>query len=247
MPASPNQNTADNRSNKGKVAAIVIISCLLVATTIVALFIYPGLLMDKPSDGHVSDAGNNNNNGNATQTTPAPSTPEVNPVSLLLLEMRDELNELFVSNGFWDAAFAFIDYQGLVINLQTSILYSQNTFDISQSGADILRLIGPYIATSGLPVFIEGHTDNVPVSPAYADNDALSLQWATGVSEFFVNENLLESSGVTAYGSGMEHSIVGNSTPEERQINNRVEISLIHNFGYLFLDEHAQNEHKPSP
>ena len=77
---------------------------------------------------------------------------------------------------------------------------------------------------------IEGHTDNYPVSsPEYPTSWDLSTARAVTILRYFVEKGGIAPSRVSAAGFGKYRPLFSNDTPEEREQNRRVVISLLKN------------------
>jgi chemotaxis protein MotB len=96
---------------------------------------------------------------------------------------------------------------------------------------EMLNLMAPIIleyAEQGHTVVIEGHADNVPMSPGspFIDNWGLSAQRAVSVLRHLVNTWGVPAQSIQATGMGDMHPIYSNDTPEGRANNRRVEIKI---------------------
>ncbi|MCR5801725.1 MAG: flagellar motor protein MotB [Lachnospiraceae bacterium] len=76
---------------------------------------------------------------------------------------------------------------------------------------------------------IDGHTDNVPMSGKYHDNEELSSARALSVFYYLVNNSNLDPLMLKHSGMGERVPVADNSTPEGRARNRRVEIRIYNN------------------
>jgi chemotaxis protein MotB len=77
-------------------------------------------------------------------------------------------------------------------------------------------------------VFIEGHTDDRPISTArFPDNWSLSSGRAESVGRYFIEFSGIDPKKITAIGRGEYQPIATNDTAEGRQQNRRVEIRIV--------------------
>jgi chemotaxis protein MotB len=80
-------------------------------------------------------------------------------------------------------------------------------------------------------VRVEGHTDNVPISPALAgkfrSNWELSTARATNVVRFLQEKVGIDPARLEAVGLSEFHPVAANATPEGRSQNRRIEIALL--------------------
>jgi chemotaxis protein MotB len=73
--------------------------------------------------------------------------------------------------------------------------------------------------------FIDGHTDNVPLSAdRFSSNDQLSLARATSVMNYLINRCAVPPEKLALGGYGSSHPMADNSIPAGRAMNRRVEI-----------------------
>ncbi len=79
-----------------------------------------------------------------------------------------------------------------------------------------------------LEIRIEGYTDNIPIHNwQYRSNWELSAARAIAVVRYFIEEHQFQPEVLQAMGYGEYNPLVPNDTPENRQMNRRVEIKLV--------------------
>ena len=93
----------------------------------------------------------------------------------------------------------------------------------------IKELVPDIEASSGHRVIIEGHTDNIPISPSYErrykDNRELSFLRAKAVADILVEQGI-SPERISVIGYGDTRPIASNETVEGRVKNRRVEVKL---------------------
>ncbi len=105
------------------------------------------------------------------------------------------------------------------------LLFSPGSAEIKDEMSPVLDRIAKFIQTSTYQVYIDGHTDNVPIhTTQYPSNDQLSLARAYNLMSHLVNENNLASVYMALAGYGESHPLGKNDTPEGREKNRRVEV-----------------------
>ena len=113
-------------------------------------------------------------------------------------------------------------------------LFDAVTFD---SGSDVIKPRGKVILNKiinalkdypGSKIFIEGHTDNVPIrkSKKFRDNWELSTHRALSVLYYILSRNELEPGVFSVAGFGEFEPAKDNDTPENRALNRRVNIAI---------------------
>lgn len=115
------------------------------------------------------------------------------------------------------------------IEVGQTILINNVFFDFGQSTLkkesfpELLRLISVLKSYPNMVIQIAGHTDNVG---ADADNLKLSQDRANAVRDYLTT-NGIESSRISAVGFGETKPKVNNDTDQNRQLNRRVEFSIL--------------------
>lgn len=105
------------------------------------------------------------------------------------------------------------------------LLFSPGRAEIKEEMKPVLDRIAKFTKTSTYQIYIDGHTDNVPIHTArYPSNDELSLARAYNLMSHLVNEKNLASVYIALAGYGESHPIDANDTREGREKNRRVEI-----------------------
>jgi len=119
----------------------------------------------------------------------------------------------------------------LTVNLVDKVLFDSGSVKIKPAGEEALKKISEVIKNyPDKRILIEGHTDNVPVSGSlktrFATNWELSATRATTVARLLADEGVTpERLGAAGYGEF--RPVAPNDTPEGRQQNRRIEISLL--------------------
>lgn len=165
-----------------------------------------------------------------TETTPVPANPpsaETNPlaeasaapaidVSGLEAALRSALSESIPPVEILPDGFA--------VALSEQILFAPGSTAISGQGQDVLRNIAPALAEFSGEVFIEGHTDNSPITTTlFPSNWELSTHRATSVTRLLI-EFGLSPTRMRAVGFGDTHPLADNQTPQGRAANRRVSL-----------------------
>ncbi|HXI21386.1 MAG TPA: flagellar motor protein MotB [Gemmatimonadales bacterium] len=120
----------------------------------------------------------------------------------------------------------------LRVSLVDRILFPSGEADITPAGLKVLARVGKVLkATTGKIVRVEGHTDNVAISPAlrktFPTNWELSTARATNVVRFLQDSVGIEPARLQAVGLSEYHPIASNDTPKGRGQNRRIEIGLL--------------------
>jgi chemotaxis protein MotB len=116
-------------------------------------------------------------------------------------------------------------YQTIRVMGETA--FDSGKSDIRPEMIPLLEKIGSALRGRKGEIIVCGHTDNVPVkSGPFKSNLRLSIARAATVAEFLINRTMIEPSRISTMGFGEYRPLVSNDTPEERQKNRRMEITL---------------------
>jgi chemotaxis protein MotB len=120
----------------------------------------------------------------------------------------------------------------LNVSMVDRILFPSGEADISPEGVKILERVGKVLKTTeGKIIRVEGHTDNVAISPRlkgkFATNWELSTTRASNVVRFLQEKVGIEPARLWAVGLSEYHPIASNASAKGRSQNRRIEIGLL--------------------
>ena len=105
------------------------------------------------------------------------------------------------------------------------LMFESGKADIKQEMKPVLDQVAKFIKASSFQVYIDGHTDNIPIkSKEFPSNTSLSLMRAYNVMLYLIQEGKIGSDSLALGGYGEKHPIAGNDTPSGRDSNRRVEM-----------------------
>lgn len=116
----------------------------------------------------------------------------------------------------------------VVLNMNGALLFDSSQAELKADAVSIIDRVADvlYVYDEHL-IYIEGHTDNLPINTAkYPNNMMLSLHRAYAVYDYFVTEKGFDEKTLTSLGRGDAVPIASNSTAEGRAQNRRVEIKI---------------------
>ncbi|MDK2847918.1 MAG: chemotaxis protein MotB [Desulfuromonadales bacterium] len=125
------------------------------------------------------------------------------------------------------------DLEGrLTVNMVEKILFDSGKADIKPAGLNVLRRIGTILKdTADKTIRVEGHTDNVPISPRLRDTYPSNWELATaraGSVVHFLQDNLgIPGERLSICGYGPYRPIADNATVKGRSQNRRIQIVLV--------------------
>ncbi len=164
--------------------------------------------------------GNALEEGETMMSNDAAMVPKDDPLARLF----EKVNLLGRMNGLDDIAVRRTP-KGVIMTLSEKMLFASGSATLSVSSYPLLKKIASIIESVGVPVEIEGHTDNVPIeTTAFPSNWELSTARAVNVLRFLTERNQVDHQRVSAVGMSQYHPVVPNTTLENRTQNRRVEI-----------------------
>jgi len=120
-----------------------------------------------------------------------------------------------------------ISASGLHIRLGDNVLFAIGKARIKPGAYSILSKIAKIISNDTKEVYVEGHTDNVPIrTKKYPSNWELSTARAMSVMRYLHKAEGVPMAKMAAVGHGENRPIATNDTPEGRAKNRRVEIFI---------------------
>ncbi|MBR4168269.1 MAG: flagellar motor protein MotB [Lachnospiraceae bacterium] len=144
-------------------------------------------------------------------------------------EMAEIIQEIINEQNLEQAVDIDFTSQYVQLTLNGALLFDSGSAQIKQDAMPILDKIGVILQKySDEEIEIEGHTDNVPISGRFANNNELSSARALSVFEYLMAHTTLDPAMVKHTGRGEYIPVADNSTPEGRAQNRRVEIKIYH-------------------
>lgn len=142
------------------------------------------------------------------------------------------IEESLMQAGHESVKVAARDDNTIGILLGSGQLFRTGSARLSEDGQQVLRdLAKTFSLADDRRIMINGHSDNVPLGPKlaelYKDNWGLSMARALATANFFADEAGIPADRMTVSGFGATKPIADNETAEGRQLNRRVEISLV--------------------
>lgn len=152
-----------------------------------------------------------------------------------IAQMRSTYDELVekMESEITRGEVTISELQGkLTVNMVERILFDTGSADIKPAGLEVLQRVGDILnAVAEKEIRIEGHTDNIPISPrlrqVFPSNWELSTARASNVVHFLQNRVKVAGERLSACGYGEFRPIAGNDTPEGRAQNRRIQIVLV--------------------
>lgn len=120
----------------------------------------------------------------------------------------------------------------LTVNLVERILFDSGQADLKTAGIQVLHRVGDILKeVDDKEIRVEGHTDNIPISPrlkkTFASNWELSTARATNVVHFLQQQKGMPGARLSVCGYGPYQPISSNKTATGRAQNRRIQIVLV--------------------
>ena len=132
-------------------------------------------------------------------------------------------------NNLGEQIFVADKPQGIAITLSDRFLFDAGKAELKSPAFPALRQLSGLFRGIGATISIEGHTDNVPVTPGsvYKDNWELSGARALSVLRFFLDTEGLSPDAFQYAGYADTRPAYDNTTAEGKQRNRRVELIVL--------------------
>jgi chemotaxis protein MotB len=119
----------------------------------------------------------------------------------------------------------------LTINMVDRVLFDSGQAQVKPAGVKVLKPVSDVLnKISDKQIRIEGHTDNVTISPKLQDrfktNWELSTARATTVVRYLIDQGGVDRQHLSAVGYADTHPLASNETEQGRASNRRIEIVL---------------------
>ena len=145
-----------------------------------------------------------------------------------LEDVQAAVLESLAAAGLSDLASFRFDGRGLVLSLATdNVLFASGSTEISPLGRDLIAAVAAPLQSFGNDIFVEGHTDDVPVGRAGYTNWNLSTDRAVAVVTLLATEHGITQDRLGAAGYAEYRPRVPNDSDRNRSTNRRVDVLVV--------------------
>ncbi len=117
--------------------------------------------------------------------------------------------------------------RGVVLEINASALFNQGEAELQSASLKTLSDVAIILEPGDQAIEIEGHTDDVPIKTSrFPSNWELSSARASSVARLFIDHGVL-AGRLTVVGSAANHPVAPNDTPEGRNRNRRITVTLM--------------------
>lgn len=137
------------------------------------------------------------------------------------------------AGGDGQGARVFRNERGIVVRLMTdNVLFDRASADIKPEMKAILDAVAGPLKDAGLPVLVEGHTDDLPMRGGrYPSNWELSTARATAVVRHLIEAGKVPASRLSAAGYAEHHPVMSNASEIGRSRNRRIDVIVLEGAG----------------
>ncbi len=146
-----------------------------------------------------------------------------------LQELEKRIDQYILEKGLESAIQTEIEEVGLVIRMSTDeILFELGSAELKPMAISFLDAIAVILKETANQVWVEGHTDNIPIQPGYKypSNWELSTARASSVVRHLIGNDGLPPERMRAAGYADTKPRFPNDSNEHRYLNRRVEIVI---------------------
>jgi chemotaxis protein MotB len=159
---------------------------------------------------------------------PAVMDADLIPKEDLQQETMQNLTDFVKDNRLEDQIILELMFDGIRISLSEEITFNSGSADLIPAARVLMSQIVQLFDEKIREVEVQGHTDNIPLSPSsyYPTNWDLGAGRATSMVKFLVENGELGPEKYKASSYGEFQPLSPNTTEQGRRLNRRVEIYL---------------------
>jgi len=175
----------------------------------------------------------------------------INDLKAIIQKQNDMVNSLLAQvtdalTGFSVDELTVQMHGGKVyVAMSDKLLFKSGSDAVEKRGKEALAMLANVLTKQpDIDMFIEGHTDNIPIKTArFTDNWDLSVLRSTSVVRILTNEYKVNPAQIIPSGRSQYFPVADNSIPDGRAKNRRTEIILSPKLDKLFqmLNEYQDN------
>jgi len=161
----------------------------------------------------------------AGQNATPPSLMKQNPASLA--DIGDEVARAMAPLVLKDEVIIRRHQNWLEVEIKNDVLFPSGSATLTPSATGVVRQLANVLSGLPNPIFVEGHTDNVPISsPVFPSNWELSAARSAAVIRLLTTGGVSPNQ-MTALGFGEYRPTQSNETVTGRAANRRVLLAIL--------------------
>lgn len=143
-------------------------------------------------------------------------------------DLKNKLESYIRENGLAARVSVTTEERGIVLSFQDNVLFELGSARLTTRAREILDKVAPILADTPNYIRVEGHTDNLPINNSrFPSNWELSAARATNVVQELIREHGFAPQKLSATAYGEYRPRVPNTSPENRQLNRRVDMVIL--------------------
>lgn len=147
-----------------------------------------------------------------------------------VIELYDTVNSYLVEEDLNADVTLSRDQDGVYIDIQEAIMFEPGRAVLREDGLETMGRLAGLFEVFNNEIIIEGYTDDVPTSGIeFPTNWELSAARSVNVLRYLYENHSIEPSRLSARGYGEYSPSVPNDSVENRSLNRRVNIVIVHN------------------
>jgi len=155
------------------------------------------------------------------------SRTQIQPTTPSLAQIGDNVARAMADLVIKDEVIIRKHEDWLEVEIKNDVLFPSGSATLTPKANDIVRKLGGTLAGIPNPIFVEGHTDNVPISRVvFPSNWELSTARASAVIRLLAAGGISPTQ-LTALGFGEYRPTQSNETVEGRAANRRVMLAIL--------------------
>ncbi len=142
-----------------------------------------------------------------------------------IIETMNEVEEVLEKMGLSANVDLEFTGEGVMVRMGDDLLFDSGKALIKNAATPVLDIVLQAFKGKFKDIYVEGHTDNVPISSAkYPSNWELSAGRSMSVIKYLNRKGKIPPRQLAAVGHGEHRPLVNNNTRANRAKNRRVEI-----------------------
>jgi chemotaxis protein MotB len=155
------------------------------------------------------------------------SRTQIQPTTPSLAQIGDNVARAMADLVIKDEVIIRKHEDWLEVEIKNDVLFPSGSATLTPKANEIVRKLGETLAGIPNPIFVEGHTDNVPISRVvFPSNWELSTARASAVIRLLAAGGITPTQ-LTALGFGEYRPTQSNETVEGRAANRRVMLAIL--------------------
>jgi len=153
------------------------------------------------------------------------STKESTPnLDLFETQLMEKIEVATADSKLKDKIETSVSELGVTVRIKEQVLFPAGSDELATAGHEVMDVIGNLCKLIPMPVWIEGHTDDIPINTKrFPSNWELSTARAISAMRYLTEKSGVNPRRIRVGGYAHVHPLASNETSEGRLKNRRVE------------------------